>query len=205
MKKIIRFALPLLLCVLMMSLVACDTGVQRPATTTTQNPVIRQQLTEIIMEAIDVSNPKASNSTVTLAITEDFQLVSTFEVKGQICTYSIQRMASYETGSNASSPIETVTGTKSASDHIDEGVSLGQIFLDLEFFETYFVTETAASVTLTASVKDDCVDDLFGYVVEGEDITIAVSVMPDQKQINSITVEYTTPNGDVTVSTVYVY
>ena len=205
MKKIIRFALPLLLCVLMMSLVSCTGGVERPATTTTQNPTVRQQLTEVIMEAIEASHPKASNSTVTLKIAEDLSLVSTFEVKGQLCSYTIQRLASYEVGSTANSPIETVSGTKSASDNIEEGVSLGQIFLDLDFFENYSVKETAASITLTAAVKDDCVADMFGYQVEGEDISISISVLNDKNQINSITVEYTTPHGDVTISTVYVY
>ena len=205
MKKIIRFALPILLCVLMMNLVACVGGVERPATTTTQNPAVRQQLTDIIMEAIDTSAPKASNSTVTLKISEELSLVSTFEVKGQLCTYTIQRLGQYQVGSGNENPIEEIKGSKSATDNVEEGISLGQIFLDLDFFKDYSVKETFTTVTLTASVKDSCVADLFGYEVEGEDINITISVLPDKMQINSITVTYTTPSGDVTIETVYVY
>ena len=206
MKRFLSVCLPLLLC-LMMAMTSCAIQQVDPSDYpgVTQPPSEFEMQMQSIQDAIDSSEPFAANSTVTLTKSADLKLVSTFQVNKQgNCTYVIQRLKPYTMGASASDLIETIRGTKKASDSPAEGVSVGQLDFSEEYFVEFDIFGIDGVYTMEGSIKDECIADFLGYDLDAANLQVVIE-MNDNGYISSITLVYDTDHGAMEVITKYQY
>ena len=206
MKRFLSVCLPLLLC-LMMAMTSCAIKQIDPSDVpgVTQPPSEQEIQMQAIQDAIDSSEPFAAKSTVTLTVSADLKLVSTFQVNKQgNCTYVIQRLKPYEMGASASDLIETIRGTKKASDSPAEGVSVGQLNFSEEHFAEFDIFGIDGVYTMEGSIKDECVADFLGYNLDATNLQVVIEMNSDL-YISSITLVYDTIHGAMEVKTEYQY
>lgn len=205
MKRFLSVLLPLLL-IAMMAFTSCAIQQIDPSDIPgqTQPPSETEQQLKMLSDAMDFSVPFSAESTVVLTISEELKLTSTFKVnKEGSCTYSIQRLKPYVQGSTGSDLIETVKGTKKASENPEEGVFVSQLTFDLAYFSDYTMVGVS-TLTFTGEVKDDCIDDFLGYALEGSNMVVTIEVDSDST-VTSITLNYENAYGAVEVATLYRY
>ena len=136
MKRFLSVFLPLVL--LLMTLASCQRVDPSDYPDATNPPSEQEQQIAALQSAMEFSDPFSADSTVTMTISEDLKLVSTFKVnKDGNCVYNIQRLKPYEQGSTDTNMIETFKGTKKASASPEDGVFVSQLTFDLAYFTDY--------------------------------------------------------------------
>lgn len=202
MKRFLSVFLPLVL--LLMTLASCQRVDPSDYPDATNPPSEQEQQIAALKSAMEFSDPFSADSTVTLTISEDLKLVSTFKVnKDGNCVYNIQRLKPYELGSTDTNMIETFKGTKKASASPEDGVFVSQLTFDFAYFSDYTMVGVSG-ITFTGEVADEFIDDFLGFALDATALSVTIEVNAGS-YVDSITLNYTTAYGTVEVVSVYAY
>jgi len=205
MKRFLSVCLPLLL-IAMMVLTSCQVQKVDPSDIpgVTQPPSEQEQQLKILTDALDSSEPFSADSTVTLTISEELKLVSTFKVnKEGSCNYTRQYLKQYVMGASGNDLIGTEKGTKKASDSPEDGVSVSILNFDLAYFTDYTMVGVSG-LSFTGELSDEHIADFLGFDLDASNMTVSIEINDDY-YVDSITLTYETVHGDVEVATVYKY